>query len=28
MNEILREIERKLECPRIIKCTAISKGFS
>ncbi|MEH7154098.1 aminoglycoside phosphotransferase family protein, partial [Bacillus thuringiensis] len=28
MEEILREIERKLEWPRIAKCTAISKGFS
>ena len=28
MEEMLREIERKLEWPRIVKCTAISKGFS
>ncbi len=25
---MLREIERILEWPRIVKCTAISKGFS
>ncbi|MEB2494975.1 aminoglycoside phosphotransferase family protein, partial [Peribacillus frigoritolerans] len=28
MEEMLREIERILEWPRIVKCTAISKGFS
>ncbi|MGQ7724626.1 MULTISPECIES: hypothetical protein [unclassified Bacillus (in: firmicutes)] len=27
MEEILREIERKLEWPRIVKCTAISNGI-
>ncbi|EJR41996.1 aminoglycoside phosphotransferase family protein [Bacillus mycoides] len=28
MEEMLREIERKLEWSRIVKCTAITKGFS
>lgn len=28
MKEMLREIESKLEWPRIVKCTVISKGFS
>jgi len=28
VEEILREIERKIECPRIVKCTSITKGFS
>ncbi|EOP68688.1 hypothetical protein IIQ_01941 [Bacillus cereus VD118] len=28
MEEMLREIERKLGWPRIVKCTVISKGFS
>ncbi|MEH7271095.1 aminoglycoside phosphotransferase family protein, partial [Bacillus toyonensis] len=28
VKEMLREIESKLEWPRIVKCTVISKGFS
>ncbi|MEH7815330.1 aminoglycoside phosphotransferase family protein, partial [Bacillus toyonensis] len=28
MEEIVREIERKLEWPCIVKCIAITKGFS
>lgn len=28
VEEMLREIERKLEWSRIVKCTAITKGFS